>query len=314
MEFIEDTVAERKLIESCIGKNGSSPEHNYHHYQNLEETGAKNVFLSFGSGKGILAQHFKGVNEWMMIGDVIAPEQERITLLFEAVDSCLKNRGKFVVEAPEQLRKEIIAYAGGKSSKSAYAIGKPRFALYWPVFDFSKWNGEKLEGGEWKKLRNIKNQLYRNGNVETVDSATVPAERLRQLVKEWTRQRGQHGQYSYRRSNNKTFHERYLRLIENGFAGTRLAKSILINGEPASITAGWDIPNSDHSYYSAIGIYDYRHEGLGEVANIEDLALIKGTGYKYADFGGSPKPLLNFKLKFRPTSVYKTYTFAVMRK
>ncbi len=307
MELIEDMAAERKLIESCIVKNGSSPEHNYNHYQNIEETGAKNVFLSFGSGKGILAQHFKGANEWMMIGEVVAPEEERLGLLFEAVESCLKAGGKFVVETSEQLRKEIIARAGNKK------IGKPRFALYWPVFDFSKWNGEKLEGGEWKKLRNIKNQLYRNGNVEIVDSATVPAEKLKQLISEWARKRGQYGQNAYRRSNNKTFYERYNRLVESGFAGTRLAKTIMVNGEPASITAGWSIPNSDHSYYSAIGIYDYRREGLGEVANMEDLALIKGTGYKYADFGGSPKSLLNFKLKFRPTSVYKTYTFVIMK-
>ena len=312
MELIEDTKAERKLIEGCIARNGSSPEHNYCHYQNLEETGAKNVFISFGSGKGIMAQRFESINEWLMIGDVIAPEHEKVQLLFEAAEACLKNRGKLVVEASEQHRKQITAHA--KGNNGSYALGKPRFSLYWPVFDFSKWNGENLEGGDWKKLRNIKNQFYKNNSPEMVDSATVPKDKLKKLVYDWVKKRKQHGQYTERRSNNKAYYERYLHLIDSGFEGTKLAKTIMIGGEPLSITAGWEIPNSENGYYSAIGIYDYAPEGIGEAANIEDLALLKGMGYGFADFGGSPKPLLNFKLKFKPTSTYKTYTFAILRK
>ena len=92
-----------------------------------------------------------------------------------------------------------------------------------------------------------------------------------------------------------------------------MAKTLYVNGKPATITAGWKIPNSNY-YYSAIGIVDYSYVGLGEIANIDDLNRLKREGYKCVDFGGSDRVLLRFKKKFKPEKIYKTYIFSIVRK
>ncbi len=306
MDLIEDIHEEKRLVQESIRLFGSSPEHNFFHYMNIEEPGGKNVFISFGQGRGILAQYFKGYDEWLVVGDVLAPENERLELLFEAISSC---KGKFVVEATPDFRKKII----GSAEKSGLTVGKPRFSLYWPIFDFMVWNGEFLEGGDWKKLRNIRNHLLNSHKIEIRDSIEFPKERLGQLVMDWVKGRNSRGFGVDRKSNNKAYYDRYLKLVNSCFEGVKFAKTVAVDGEPCSITAGWDIPNSDNGYYSAIGIYDYKFDGIGEFANIEDLGLIKASGCKFADFGGSPKPLLDFKMKFKPTSVYKTLTFAIRK-
>ncbi len=304
MKFIEDVQDNAEMIENCISRYGSSPEHNYCHYRNLEECGAKNIFISFGNSRGILAQHFKSIGEWVMIGDVLAPENERLDLLFKAIESI---SGKFVVEVSEGFRRKIVE----KTSSNKCIAAEPRYALYWPVFDFSKWTGDKLEGGDWKKLRNIRNHFIKQNKVEIVDSSSISKERLKALIIEWAAMRSQMGVEVDKRGNNKALCGRYLNMVESGFAGIKLAKSVLVNGEPCSITAGWEIPNSNKGYYSGVGIYNYKYDGLGEYANMEDLSMLKAKGYDLVDFGGSPKSLLNYKLKFRPTGIYKTYTFVI---
>ena len=105
----------------------------------------------------------------------------------------------------------------------------------------------------------------------------------------------------------------FLNLMDNNFRGMDMAKTLYVNGKPCTITAGWKIPNSNN-YYSSIGILDYSIPGLGEVANIDDLDRLKGKGFEYVDFGGSDKILLDFKKKFRPEKIYKTYIFSVVRR
>ena len=96
----------------------------------------------------------------------------------------------------------------------------------------------------------------------------------------------------------KTYYtEMYLNFIKNDFEGTDMARSVVVNNEPCTITAGWKIPNSNN-YYSAIGLYNYKYGGLGEIANIDDLTQIKKEKYEYADFGDSTESLLQFKKKF----------------
>ncbi|MBI2133878.1 GNAT family N-acetyltransferase [Candidatus Woesearchaeota archaeon] len=301
MKLIEDVKGNESLITGCIKRHGSSPEHNYFHYLDLEEPSGKNVFISFGSWKGLLAQFFPSMNEWVVLGNVLAPENERLDLLVEAAG---RLSAKFVVESSDEFRREAAKREGVR-------VADPRFALYWPVFDFSEWSGDRMEGGVWKKLRNIRNRFARMKKFEIVDSADVPREQLNALVMEWVMRRKQKGLDISRRGNNKAFYHRYLNMVESGFKGFGHAKTMIVDGEPCSIMAGWDIPNSEGGYYSSVGIYSYKHEGLGEFANMHDLSMIKECGYRFVDFGGSPKPLLDYKLKFRPTSIYKTCTFVL---
>ena len=105
----------------------------------------------------------------------------------------------------------------------------------------------------------------------------------------------------------------YVKFIKSDFEGTDMSSTMVVNGEPCCITAGWRIPNTNN-FYSAIGLYNYKYEGLGEVANIDDLTQIKKAGYGYADFGDSTESLLQFKKKFGPESFYRTYWFHIVRR
>ncbi|MBI4439153.1 hypothetical protein HY640_04430 [Candidatus Woesearchaeota archaeon] len=307
IELIDDVASASALVKRSISRFGSSPEHNYNYYMNIQEAGVRNVFVNFGRGRGILAQRFN--SSWQVIGDVLAPYDERIELLSRALDGCVKGREKFVVETSADFRKRLSSYL---KPGSRYHLSSPRFTLHWPVFDLRSWNGEKLQGGKWKKLRNIRNHFYKNNRVRVVDASDVRKEKLRLIVAEWVKRRKQSG--VDRIGNNREYYERYMNFVDGDFEGAKYAKCIMVNGEPCSITAGWEIPNSFKEYYSAIGIYSYRQEGLGEVANIEDLMMLKRARYRYVDFGGSPKSLLYFKLKFKPTSVYKSYTYAIRKR
>jgi len=92
-----------------------------------------------------------------------------------------------------------------------------------------------------------------------------------------------------------------------------MQRILVIDDEPCTVTAGWKIPNTKN-YYSAIGLYNYKYDGLGELANIDDLNQIKNENYKYADFGDSDASLLQFKKKFGPESFYRTYWFHIARR
>ena len=177
-----------------------------------------------------------------------------------------------------------------------------------------KWDGNSMSGEEWKKLRNIKNRFYAENSVEVVDSPSVGKEQLKKIVLDWVERRRLMGLGANRKDSNLSYYERYLKMIDLGFDGTKFAKTMVVDGEPCTVTAGWEIPNSDGAYYSAIGISNYGFEGLSEIANLDDLYRLKENGYSTVDFGGSPMPLIKFKLKFRPHAVYVTHTYAIVKK
>ena len=63
-----------------------------------------------------------------------------------------------------------------------------------------------------------------------------------------------------------------------------------------------------------MGITNYKYEGLGEVVNMDDLQRCKEKGYDQVDFGGGGKALTNFKHKFKPDYIYKTYNYVLVKK
>ena len=89
-----------------------------------------------------------------------------------------------------------------------------------------------------------------------------------------------------------------------------MTRTLIIDGEPCSITAGWRVPNSK-TYYSAFGLHNYKYDRLGEATNIDDLNALKQQGYTVVDFGGSDGNLLEFKKKFKPHQFYDTITFSI---
>ncbi|MBI2143202.1 hypothetical protein HYU20_02570 [Candidatus Woesearchaeota archaeon] len=312
MELIgapEDFGAEAKR---CIEKFGRTAEHNYIYFLTAAESGSKNIFLKSGEGYGVLATYRESAGEIVMISDALAPREKQVEVLHSAMGECFEKLPikKFVVEQDDALRSQAL-----KAFESdSYRALSPRFSLYWPVFSMDKWDGKDMQGEDWKKLRNIKNRFYAEHSVEVVDSQSVGKEQLRKIVLDWVERRKLRGLGANRKDSNLAYYERYLKLIDFGFEGTKFAKTMVVNGQPCSITAGWEIPNSEGAYYSAIGICNYGFEGLGEAANLDDLYRLKESGYSTVDFGGSPMPLLKFKLKFRPHAVYVTHTYAIVKK
>ena len=157
---------------------------------------------------------------------------------------------------------------------------------------------------EIKKLRNIKNKFSKFYDTSFIPSKELDKKKLMDVVLKWKKNRP--------KVEKNYYTQMYLNFIKNDFEGNDIARSVVVNNEPCTITAGWKIPNSNN-YYSSIGILDYSYPGLGEIANIDDLNRLKRKGYDYVDFGGSDKVLLYFKRKFKPEKIYKTYVFSIVR-
>lgn len=305
---IEESSREAKR---CISEHGHAPEHNYTYFLTTAE-GARSIFLKSAEGYGILANYREAAKEVVMISEALAPREKQAEVLHDALDTCFSELPikKFVVEQDDSLRAEtLLAFR-----RNGYRALPPRFSLFWPVFRMEEWDGDGLAGEEWKKLRNIRNRFYAEHSVEAVDSKTIEKEQLKQIVHDWVERRRLMSTGADRKDSNFAYYTRYIDMIDRGFEGTALAKTLVVDRQPCTITAGWGIPNSENSYYSGIGISNYAFDGLGEMANLDDLNRLKESGYQTVDFGGSPMPLLKFKLKFRPSFVYVTHTYAIARK
>ncbi len=301
MEIIENPQSSRKEIEACIKRNGHAPEHNFGYWMWLEEKGRNNIFLKFQSNEGILAQYIPKQNCWFFVSLPIAKEKNRIQILVEAISNLFKkNIKKINIELPSGMKREFSK----QLKNSSFKIGFNNYVYHWPVFDMRQWGGEGLKGRKWKKLRNIKNRFYKNNKVKVADSRKISKEELKKIVHEWIKRRT---------NQDLPFFQRYLNMIDLGFDGVKYARTLIINRQPSSITAGWEIPNSN-DYYSGVGIYNYRFENIGELSNLDDLFFLKAKNYEKVDFGGSGKTLLKFKMKFRPSYIYKTYSFPVVRR
>ncbi len=300
LKIIRDTKKYHKKIKKAIKKYGYCADHNPMSYVYIENSKDKNVVFDLGKGRMILA-NVDHKNNWILFPcGVLAEKNERYPFLVKFLDYILKKKSdKVEVEVDEDLRKEIVKKF---SVKKKYQARTPDI-LYWPVFNLSNWNS-RLRGKKWKKLRNIKNRFYKNHKIRAKESKSVDKEKIRSIVFSWLK----------RRSNSDVVDkEYYLNMIDNNFKGFDHTRTLIIDGKPCTITAGWRIPNSK-CYYSSIGLFDYSYKNLGDIANMDDLNNLKRNGIKHVDFGGSNKSLLKFKKKFKPERIYKTYSFYIARR
>jgi len=309
-ELIEDVEGERKLIEKTIRMYGNDPEQNYGYFLAHENKSDKCVFIRKGK-YGIQTTFDPKTKEWVMISTPIAPKAKQIDFLYDALEFLSRKRKlkKIVVEFNTDSRKKVISAFGKK-----YKVHSPSCILYWPVYDMKTWTGDKLKGKEWKKLRNLINRITKTYKLEVIDCVKADKNELKSVISKWVKLRNQTGFGVDRKDSNRTDYDQYQKVVELGFIGCKFAKTVLVNGHAASITAGWEVPNSNGVYYSGIGVYDLGIENLGEYVNWSDLVMLKKAGYREIDFGGSPKPLLQFKQKFKPSRSYTTYIFSIARK
>jgi hypothetical protein len=303
LKVVYDVLKHKKRVNNSIKKYGHFAEHNYKHYLYCENSEDKNVFFDYGNSKGMLMQFDEKANIWTLFPEgILAPEKDRQELLWDALHYTLKKEKakKFTMEVSEDMRKKILQKF---KRQNGMRVCTYLYTLHWPMYNMDSWDPE-LGGNKMKKLRNIRNRFYKKYKIKVKDTKTIPKEKLTEIFNNWLKKRSM---------NDKVDTDYYLNLINNDFNGVDIAKTMFVDDKPATITAGWKIPNSNN-YYSAIGIVDYSYPGLGEVVNIDDLNRLKRKGYDYVDFGGSDKILLNFKRKFKPEKIYKTYAFSIVRR
>jgi len=301
MDILTDINDSKKEIISCIKKNGFASEHNFWYFCNQQTNYIKPYFFKFNNSRGIMAIKYKS-GVWEMIGEVLAPQEKRLDLFERFLDHILisKNDKKVFTAVPES---SMYGIYNMLKQSTKYKVTKPPISYYVPIFNLKKWD-ESLKGKKWKKLRNIRNKLLKSYNVEILSSKEIDKKKLIDIVLRWKK---------YRNKVNKNENpQMYINFIKNGFEGTDVARSLVINGEPCSITAGWSIPNSNN-YYSAIGLHNYKYGGLGEFSNLDDLEQLKNKKYKYVDFGQSTESLLQFKKKFGPDHIYRNYGLYILK-
>ena len=301
MEIISEIENNQTEITNCIKKHGFASEHSFWYFYNQQTYCIKPYFFRFNNDCGMMSiRHNSGI--WEIVSEILAPQEKRLELLKYFLDYVLisKKDKKVFISIPESFMHST--YDMLKQSIK-FRVTKPPKICYTPIFDMTKWN-ENLKGKRWKKLRNIKNKFIKAHNFEILPSKEIDKKKLIDIVDRWKK---------YRNKVNKNENpQMYINFIKNGFEGTDVARSLVINGEPCSITAGWSIPNSNN-YYSAIGLHNYKYGGLGEFSNLDDLEQLKNKKYKYVDFGQSTESLLQFKKKFGPDHIYRNYGLYILK-
>ncbi len=299
MELIKNVLENKKDVEKSIKRHGFMPEHNFCYYINEETPVTKNIFFRFEKDTGILAQRTNS-DIWYSLTEVLAPKKKRLGLYLKFLDYAFKNNAKKVNAEFTDEFKDILS--NDKRFSKKYRI-LPNETLYWPVFEMKKWDGHKLEGKEWKKMRNIINRLKNKNKIEIRDAGEFSKQELDNIIKEWVKKR---------KCPDKAHPYSYYNSIKNNFEGYDFARVLSVNNKPCAITAGWKY--GKNKYYSEMGILNYKYEGLGELSNWDDLVFLKKKGFSMVDFGGSDKALLKFKMKFRPHHIYKTNIFYIHKK
>ncbi|MGV8140943.1 MAG: GNAT family N-acetyltransferase [Candidatus Woesearchaeota archaeon] len=295
------------LIETMISMYGSSAEHNYHCYLDKINEFCKTphpyVFVLEGY-KGILAKYDTTTKEYRVFMEVLAPQAEKAEVFLKFLEHIYSEGSvpkKVWVEFEDETRSAVLEIL--KDSK--YRCNRINYELIWPVFDMSLWNGDMMQGGEWKDLRYYWKKFFKDHNVEFVDATDAKADpvALKDMVHKWKKQRtvSDHAQIDY-----------YLTVIDSGFQGYDVTRIMLVDGKIGAITAGFY--SRPGYYYSSIGLYNPEISRCNDIANMDDLINLKRLGCKIVDFGGIEEEHLDFKKKFRPTRYYKTSVFSIVLK
>src|SRR3989339_1461576 len=270
MEIISDIISNKDIIEKIILEQGHCAEHYYYCFLYNIEPWEKGYCFKWDD-KAILAKHDTRANEWFVFVGILAPVDEQIKLLKEFLDYAFSNNAKKVwCEFKTDFRKKVI----NALKDSNHKVNKINYTLVWPVFDMKQWNGDKMEGKDWKDIRYYWNKFFKEHKVEFVDLKDVTKEELKDVVRNVKENRNY---------NDIFFDQYFIKLIDAEFKGyhTRILK---VNGRVASITAGYKTPFSNY-YYSSVGLSVRDIDRIGEISYMDDLIDCKKKGYEFVDFG-----------------------------
>jgi len=302
-EIIKITSENINSIKSIVDKYSSCAEHNIYLFLNSSSKGDINVFFKEGEC-GILA-HYTELDTWKIFSEPLAPEDLKCDLIFNFLNYIngefnLPGKKVIIEDIKLPLRKEILKRM---KYSNKYRCSRLNYSLSWPVFDMSVWNGDLMQGGDWKDIRYYWHKFFKEHRVEFKTAAEVDKQEMINLVHEWKKQRT---------TGDRASIDIYTNMINSNFEGFDNTRIMCVDGRVCAITAGYKLANQNY-YYSAIGIYNRAFDRIGEIANMDDLIKLKKEGYKLVDFGGSFGKLKDFKKKFRATNYYDTYVFSIVK-
>lgn len=290
-------------IQRSIDKFGSKPEHNVYYFFYDKPKNSRNVLFDFGRNRLILSSYDERLNVWSLFpSGILAPAEENVDLLLQFSCYCLEEKAskKVTMEIDDSIFK--ILKHEIKNRALNFRILNVNMVRYWPIINLSTWNHE-LNGKKWRKLRKMKNKFFKNNNINTIPCAELPKDALKKTVFDWKQNR---------KGRDRVDYFLYTNIIDSDFSGIDYAMSLCIGNEPYSISAGWRIPNTN-SFYLSTMLHNYKISGLGEVMYLESLNHLKEMGLDSVDLGGSDNDLILFKEKFKPSYIYKTYEFSLVR-
>lgn len=300
MELL-DALDNKELIGRIISIRGNSTEHSYHNYVYSCDLGEVPVFFKISDSEGILAFYYPKGSSYRIFSDILAERRDWLKYLVRFFDH-VKSLGAKKVEMETDIgfRSELAACL---KELGRYKAGRVTLTFTWPTFEMSRWDGDLMQGKDWKDIRYYWNKYFRDHKVEFKTADEVDSMALKELVLKWKKQRT---------GKRVTFYRYYLNAIANGFEGFN-TRIMVVDDKVAAMTAGFKVPNKNY-YYSAIGIYSRDIERTGEVCNMDDLMQLKKQGYETVDFGGGEGSLTEFKQKFRPTGSYQTVFYSILLK
>ncbi|MGV8171241.1 MAG: GNAT family N-acetyltransferase [Candidatus Woesearchaeota archaeon] len=305
MQVITEVTSEfaRAKINEMFSRYGCAAEHTYTCYVHTIKSVDPNAtpYILVGEDDtGVLASYEPKNNEYRLFTEILAPTDKKADLLKQFLDNIYSldvKPKKIWLELETETRRSVIR----RLKDTAYRCNDINYTLIWPVFEMDKWDGDLMQGGEWKDLRYYWNKFFRDHKVEFLTADKVDKDELKNLVYDWKKNRT---------TGDIAYVDYYIKAIEHDFDGYDVTRIMVVDGKIAAITAGFE--TRPGYYYSSIGLYDVNLPRCNDIANLDDLINLKKLGYKAVDFGGIEKSKLDFKKKFRPTRYYKTHVFSIV--
>lgn len=297
----------RALIEQVITKNGFAPEHNYDYFISYDSKKTKPKFVYFGRDRGLFALEWYD-KSYQIISEVMAPENERCSLVIDFLKFIFKNPEikKVLVEFPPELRKELLkSIPKNNLDGKNIVVGSILNHFYTPIMALQNWDSE-LVGPDFSKLRKAKGRFFRNFKVEVLtgdELLSLDISEFEKLISEWKKGR---------KSTDTAYYEDYLNFFKSGFKGSLCHIAIKLNGVLCGVSAAWAVPNTNNkTVYYAINLHNYSVSELGDFLTVLFLDELKKQGFEYLDFGSSDEKLLAYKNKFKPIKQYELVCFYI---
>ena len=300
IKIYKDIESKRKDIENCISHFGWTSDHNLNWFIDAGlSKDSKPIFAEFPDGTGLLVHDYG--KEWWLWSDPLCAKISAADKILEFCDYAFENGVDTIwcVDVSDDIRPLLIA---GKAN-----VGSVDYSLFWPVLDLEKYD-PTLPGRSFKEMRNAKNKFYREHKVEVVGINKIKKEDLHKIIDSWM------SQASLKQNIEDIADIKYHNAVENNFRAFSTARTLVVDGVPVGINAGYNVPNNPDRFAGIVGIHDYSFNDLGSILWLEDLEWIKNARYKELDMQGSEDDGgLKLKLRFGAHIERKTDTFCIKK-